>query len=271
MKRSYILPVWLWLLQALTGLALVLYVVIHSLDNATVLISRELYEDMLKLWHESLPHWFYLLMVAALVIAFIIHTLNGIRIASKPYKEIDKSWRHLSMMKHSGTTFWYLQVFTGSIIAIFGVWHLIVQHTGPATTTVDQSILRVNGPVFILYIIFAAALTFHSFNGIRAILIKLGFLTDKEKESILVGFLAVIFVVFFLLGAFSLGKFLLAPKPDEQNLNTKAAISFYSHKSNPGSSYPGAIAEGSCYPGFFYSDRPEPVLNSDDPVDEQRI
>jgi succinate dehydrogenase/fumarate reductase cytochrome b subunit len=265
MKRSYILPVWLWLLQALTGLALVLYVVIHTLDNATILISKELYEDMLRLWHESLPHWFYLIMVAALVIAFAIHTLNGIRIASKPYKEIDKSWRHLTMMKHSGTIFWYLQVFTGSMIAIFGVWHLIVQHTGDPTTTVDQSILRINPSVFIIYVIFAAALTFHSFNGIRSILIKLGFLTDKIKESILVGFLAFLFVVFFLLGAFSLAKFLLAPKPAELNLSTNAAISYYSDYSNPGSSYPGALAEGSCYPGFQIGDV------ASDPDGEQRI
>lgn len=211
MKRNYILPVWLWFLQAITGIALVIYVVIHSIDNATILISLDLYEDMLRLWHEILPTWFYFVMVACLITAFVIHALNGIRIASKPYKEIDKSWRHLTMMKHSGTWFWYLQVFTGSIIAIFGVWHLIVQHSAEATVTVAQSMMRVTPSVFVIYVIFAAALAFHSFNGIRSIFIKLGFLTDKHKEGILVGFMALLFVVFFLLGVFSMAKFLPSP------------------------------------------------------------
>ena len=139
-------------------------------------------------------------------------------------------------MKHSGTTMWYIQVFTGSTIAIFGVWHLIVQHAGPATTTAAQSMLRVTPTIFVLYIIFTAALMFHAFNGIRSICIKLGFMTDKAKESILVGFMALCFIVFFLAGVFSVAKFLPSPDITQLDSGNHAAVTDINNTPEPVSS-----------------------------------
>lgn len=224
MKRYITLPVWLWIVQAATGLLLVLYVVIHTIDNAMILLSDKAYEDMLALWHETLPHWFYILMVIGLIGLFILHAANGIRIASKPYKDIDVSWRHNVMMKHSGTWFWYTQVLTGSGIAMFAVWHLIVQHGTVATTTAAQSMLRVSPTVFIIYVIFLAAIMFHSFNGVRSVIIKLGFMTDKAREGVLIGILAILFVVFFLTGALSIAKFIPSPAFEQPNYIENSAV-----------------------------------------------
>ena len=195
------------MIQALTGLALVFYVIVHIIDNGFILVGSEAYEEALNLWH-SMPGWLYILMVIALIGIFAIHALNGIRIASKPYKNVDISWTHNLKLKHSGTIFWYMQVITGSLIAIFGIWHLIVQHSAEQTMFAAQSAARVNGIIFVIYLVFLAALLFHSFNGIRAILIKLGVMTEKAREAILIGLLALLFIVFFLIGAFSVGKFL---------------------------------------------------------------
>ncbi len=200
------------MIQALTGLALVLYVIVHTIDNAFILVSREAYEDMLNLWH-SIPGWLYTLMVIVLVGIFAIHALNGIRIASKPYKNIDISWTHNLKLRHSGTILWFAQVITGSLIAIFGIWHLIVQHSAEPTMFAAQSNARVNPTVFVIYLIFSAALMFHSFNGVRSILIKFGVMTEKAREAVLIGLMALLFIVFFLVGAFSMGKFLPSEEP----------------------------------------------------------
>lgn len=217
MKRSLPfslkLPVWLWVIQAATGLLLVLYVIIHTIDNATILVSQKLFEDMLAFWHETLPHWFYIIMVIGLVGIFLVHAFNGIRIASKPYKEIDLSWRHNVKLKHTGTTFWYVQVLTGSAIAMFGIWHLLVQHGTVATTTAAQSADRVSPVILFMYLVFLAALMYHSFNGCRSVLLKLGLATDKGKEGVLIGFMALLFIVFFSAGALSMAKFLPDPVP----------------------------------------------------------
>jgi fumarate reductase subunit C len=210
MKQAYLLAARLWIIQAVTGLSLVAYVVIHTLDNGMILVSPKAFEDMLKLWH-SIPRWFYVLMVLGLVAVILVHMANGIRIASKPYKQIDVSWFHNIKLKHSGTIFWFTQVISGSFIAIFAVWHLIVQHGADPTMTAAQSAARVTPVVFLVYLLFIAALMFHSFNGVRSVLVKFGIMTDKAKESLLVGLMALLFIVFFLLGAFSIGEFLAKP------------------------------------------------------------
>ncbi len=208
---KYKLPAWLWVIQVITGLLLVIYVIIHTIDNATILISQELYEHMLAFWHETIPGWIYILMVLGLVAIFLVHTFNGIRIASKPYKEIDLSWRHNLKLKHTGTAFWYTQVLTGSAIAMFGVWHLLVQHGTEATTTAVQSAERVSPVIFTMYLVFLAALMYHAFNGCRSVLLKLGLATDKGREGVLIGFMALLFIIFFSAGALSIAKFLPDP------------------------------------------------------------
>lgn len=200
------------MIQALTGLALVLWVIIHTVDNAFILVSREAYEKALHLWH-SIPGGIYSLMVIVLIGLFVIHMLNGIRIASKPYKNVDISWTHNLKLRHSGTVLWFAQVITGSMIAFFGIWHLIVQHTVEPTMYAAQSTARVNPTVFVIYLIFLAALLFHSFNGVRSVIIKFGVMTEKARESVLIGFMALLFIVFFIVGAFSMGKFLPSEEP----------------------------------------------------------
>jgi len=213
MKSSHLWPVWLWALQAVTGGLLVIYIIIHTVDNGMILLGQHEYEKMLAFWHETLPHWFYLLMVIGLTGIFILHMANGIRIASKPYKDIDVSWRHNVMLKHQGTIFWYAQVVSGSAIAMFAIWHLIVQHGIEATTTAAQSASRITPTVFIIYVLFLLAVMFHSFNGVRSVCLKLGLMTDKAKESVLVGFMMLLFIIFFFVGVLSMAKFL--PQPIE--------------------------------------------------------
>jgi succinate dehydrogenase/fumarate reductase cytochrome b subunit len=207
MNSKYRWATYLWLLQVLTGLALTLYIILHTIDNGAILISPEKFNEMLRFWHD-MPDWIYNTMVVGLVGVFILHMLNGIRIASKAYMKTDVSGKHLLMLKHPGTWFWFIQVLTGSIVAIFGGWHLIVQHSGHAVETAADSAENVTPLVFLIYIIFLGAAMFHSFNGIRSVMLKLGYATSKAKENILIGVMALLFVTFFVVGVASMAKFL---------------------------------------------------------------
>lgn len=247
MKLSKTWAVWLWALQAVTGLLLVVYIVIHTIDNATILLSEQAYEDMLDIWHGWLPGWFYLILVIGLSGIFLLHMMNGIRIASKPYGGIDVSWKHNVMLKHSGTMFWYAQVVSGSAIAIFGIWHLIVQHGNVATTTAMQSMTRVSPTVYIIYLLFLLAVMFHSFNGVRALIIKFGIMTDKAKEAVLVSVMAFLFIVFFIMGAASMSKFVPDPgqsvRGGETEMHPPAALE-ESNAPRPASELPGLTSGG---------------------------
>jgi succinate dehydrogenase/fumarate reductase cytochrome b subunit len=247
MKFSRTWAVWLWALQAVTGLLLVVYIVIHTIDNATILVSTQAYEDMLEIWHGWLPGWFYLLLVIGLVGVFLIHTMNGIRIASRPYRDFDISWKQNVMLMHTGTSLWYAQVVSGSAIAIFGIWHLIVQHGTESTTTALQSMMRVSPTVYIIYLLFLLAVTFHAFNGVRAIIIKFGIMTDKAKEGVLVSVMALLFIVFFVVGAASMAKFIPGPSEvaveEEAEMHSTAVLE-ESNTRRPASDLPGLMSGG---------------------------
>lgn len=211
MKNKHRWAAYLWVLQVVTGLALVLYIILHTIDNGMILISQEKFETILALWH-GLPGWLYYTMVFGLVLIFVLHMINGIRIASKAYRNADVSWKHLFMLKHQGTYFWFVQVLTGSAVAVFGIWHLIVQHDGPPTTTAAQSAANVTPVVFLIYVLFLAGVMFHSFNGIRSVLLKLGYMTSKTRDAILIGILSLFFLFFFIVGVTSMAKFLPGPE-----------------------------------------------------------
>lgn len=260
MKINHVWAAYLWILQVVTGLALTAYVVIHTIDNGAILLGQDKFDAMLHLWH-SMPKWFYGLMVFGLVLAFALHALNGIRIASKPYKQIDISFRHNFMLKHPGTTFWFTQVLTGSIIAIFATWHLINQHTGEPVNSAVQSAANVTPGVFLIYVILLAAVLFHAFNGIRSVLLKLGYMTSRQKEGILLGILGLLFLIFFVMGVASVAKFL----PDPETFDNPAVDSV-SHEQESDSDRDDEEASDG-------SDEDEPVddrtSNRDDEVQDE--
>ncbi|MBN2054882.1 hypothetical protein JW905_08165 [bacterium] len=199
--RKRWLHAWLWLLHIATGLGLCLYVVIHMIDVGTVLLGKDTYNSVAHLMEEGALSgvvWVVLLLVG---VGLIIHTLNGFRIASRPYREPGRMWRHLRGVKHRGTWFWIFQVITGSLLVAFLVIHYFVIHgVGGGTITFEATQARlVNCWYFLLYGATLFVLLYHTVNGFRSVLIKLGIATELAAENrllkIIYGVGALLFII----------------------------------------------------------------------------
>jgi succinate dehydrogenase/fumarate reductase cytochrome b subunit len=203
---SRALPGWLWLIQAVTGVGLAVFVFIHLLDVATIILGVEFFN---KFAHFLETGWFSVItrLVTWLVgIGLVVHALNGIRIASRPYLNAGLTWRHSRGIRHQGTWFWVFQVVTGGLIVFFASIHWFWIHAQDrAVVSFEKSIFRLSSNWQIaFYGFFLLFLLFHTMNGIRAVLLKTGFFTEKVKDARLTQAVLVVGAACLLLGLISL-------------------------------------------------------------------
>jgi succinate dehydrogenase / fumarate reductase cytochrome b subunit len=67
---------WAWLLHRLTGVAVLLFLLLHILDTALVLFGPELYDKIVKIYTNPV----FRVGEVGLAAAVLFHALNGIRI-----------------------------------------------------------------------------------------------------------------------------------------------------------------------------------------------
>ena len=67
---------WSWLFHRLTGIGVLLFLFIHILDTALVIVGREMYNRIIQIYRLPL----FGLGEIALFAAVLYHSLNGIRI-----------------------------------------------------------------------------------------------------------------------------------------------------------------------------------------------
>ena len=67
---------WAWMLHRLTGLGVLLFLFLHILDTALVLVGPEMYDKVVKIY----AHPVFRVGEVGLAAAVLYHALNGIRI-----------------------------------------------------------------------------------------------------------------------------------------------------------------------------------------------
>ena len=69
---------WAWLLHRLSGVAVLLFLLLHILDTGLVLFGPEIYDKVVKIY----VHPLFRVGEVGLAAAVIFHALNGIRITA---------------------------------------------------------------------------------------------------------------------------------------------------------------------------------------------
>jgi succinate dehydrogenase / fumarate reductase cytochrome b subunit len=95
---------WAWMLHRLTGLGVLLFLFVHILDTALILLGPQLYNRILQIYR--LP--FFGLCEIALFAAVLYHALNGIRIIVIDF------W--------PATTRYHKQIFLALMVVFLGVF-----------------------------------------------------------------------------------------------------------------------------------------------------
>lgn len=202
------LPMWLWITQLILGVGVVGFVLIEHLPGLSlIIINRKLFEDYSK-FLESFPPILINLTIIALFSAIIFHGIINLRTMSKIYRKPDQIASFVFRFNHNRTYYWIFQCFTGSLLAFFISIHLWITHAvAPGEKLVDFVKINArlgNNYYIIFYIAFLTILLYHALNGMRAALIKLGLVTTRKQEIFLTSLIVFLFVIFIVLGLFTL-------------------------------------------------------------------
>ena len=68
---------WAWIFHRVTGVGILLFLLIHILDTALILLGPNAYNHMVSLYKQP----FFRPMEVALLAAILYHSLNGVRIS----------------------------------------------------------------------------------------------------------------------------------------------------------------------------------------------
>lgn len=199
------LPMWLWVIQIIMGIGLVIFVLIEHLPGlSTIIIGRDIFDTYAEILDKFIPPLLLTLIIIALFAAIAIHGGINLRIISKIYRKPDQTISYATRFKHGHTFYWIFQCITGSLLAFFLIVHLWVTHMiAPGEKLVDfvKTNARLGNNWYILfYICFLSLLLYHALNGTRAVLIKLGLVTTKKEEFLTLGLVGLLFFSFLIIG-----------------------------------------------------------------------
>jgi succinate dehydrogenase/fumarate reductase cytochrome b subunit len=207
--KPSVLPMILWGTQLILGIGIVSFVLVEHLPGlSTIIIGKSFFESYTELLH-SFPELLINLVIIALFSAIAVHGFVNFRTIAKIYRKPDQALSYAVRFKHSHTWYWILQCITGSLLAFFVTVHFWITHMmiPPGEKLVDfiRTNTRLGNNWYILfYIGFLTFLLYHSLNGTRAVLVKLGIATTKKQEMLVIVLALLGFAFFGLLGLVTL-------------------------------------------------------------------
>jgi len=208
--RSTKLPMWLWVIQIIMGVGLVIYVLDEHLPGlSTIIIGRNIFDAYAEILDKFIPPFLLTLIIIALFAAIAIHGGINLRIISKIYRKPDQTISYAARFKHGHTFYWIFQCITGSLLAFFLIVHLWITHMMIAPGEKLVEFVRTNARLgnnwyILFYICFLSLLLYHALNGTRAVLVKLGIVTTKKEELLMIGIIGLLAFAFLSLGLITL-------------------------------------------------------------------
>ncbi|KAA6227329.1 fumarate reductase cytochrome b subunit [Campylobacter sp. LR291e] len=215
-KKSRI-PARLDFIQSATGLFLGLFMWIHMIFVSTILVSEEFFNSVvhileLKFVYDN-PVMSYVtsFLAACVLIIFIIHACLAMRKFPINYRQYQILRTHTKKMKHSDTSLWWVQAFTGFIMFFLGSAHLVIIITNADKITGELSGARVvNHFMWLFYIVLLLCVEFHGSIGLYRLCVKWGWFEGKDAKQSRKKLKAakwIIGIIFLVLGILSLAAF----------------------------------------------------------------
>lgn len=183
-------PARLDLAQSLTGLALGLFMWVHLLLVASILLGEDamwqvtllLEADFLTKEPGGLPV-LVSLAVAGVGALFVLHAALAIRKFPNSWKQYVTFRSHVKMMKHRDTTLWLTQVVTAFVMFFLGSVHLWVMFTNPDNIGPYASADRFwTGQMWPLYLVLLFAVELHGAVGLYRLAVKWGVFDGKDPR-----------------------------------------------------------------------------------------
>jgi fumarate reductase subunit C len=181
-KKKSRLPARLDFLQSGTGLVLCLFVWVHIVLDASIILGPRAFnwvsKNMELAFLSDTGHGYPIAVFFAVFIVFflfIVHALLGIRKFPISWKQHRIIKDQMAMMRHQDTNLWYIQVLTGFIMLFAGPVHLYTMLTHPGSIDPYLSAGRVlGGNMWFIYLILLVCAVLHGNIGLYRLCMKWG-------------------------------------------------------------------------------------------------
>ncbi len=187
-------PARLDVLQSATGLALALFMLVHTLFAATILFGVGTMEALAQalegrhLFGRSMP-----LMVIVVTLAifglFITHAVLAARKLPASHRELSALRDALRGMRHSDSNLWAVQSVTGVLLLFFATAHLLSVLFNPDALGPLESAQQVwQGRMGLLYLVLLPATELHVGIGLYRLAMKWGWFPHTHTAAARRGF-----------------------------------------------------------------------------------
>jgi fumarate reductase subunit C len=215
-KKSRI-PARLDFLQSATGLVLALFISFHILFESSILFGKDAMYKLTKMF-EGEPFIeggepLIISMLAFIIFSiFILHAFIAMRKFPSSYKEYQRYRTHSSMLKHSDTNLWFIQISSGFVMFFLGSIHLNTMMTQPANIGPYASADRIYSDVaWPMYFMLLVSVILHAGVGIYRLIIKWGWFDGSNPRANRIKskkVTQIVVIVYLFLGIISLGTYI---------------------------------------------------------------
>lgn len=182
------MPARLDLLQSLSGLFLAVFMWGHMFLVASILLGKDAMYVVTRFFE---GYYFfgksYPILVATIVavvfFVFIVHALLAMRKFPGNYREYRTMRRHQRSIRHTDTSLWFIQAYTGFAMFFLGSVHLYIMLTSADQIGPYASADRVwSEYMWPLYLLLLFAVEFHGGIGLYRLAVKWGWFQGADAE-----------------------------------------------------------------------------------------
>lgn len=225
-KRKSRIPARLDFLQSATGLVLALFIVLHLIFEASILLGKDAMYALTKffeadfIFEDGEP-----LIISALAfgifVLFILHALIAMRKFPASYREYQHYKVHRKLLNHSDTNLWFIQISTGFIMFFLGSIHLYIVMTQPEKIGPFASADRIYSDVmWPMYLLLLVSVVLHAGVGVYRLIIKWGWFDGKDPRKHrqrAKKIIRAVVVFYMVLGIVSLGTYMKIGYEHQEN------------------------------------------------------
>ena len=173
-------PARLDLLQSSSGLVLGLFMWLHMLFVASILLGNDAMWTVARFFEgyfffgRSLP-WLVSAFVATVFSLFVLHAWLALRKFPTQWRQHAAFWRHMRALRHEDTFLWFVQVITGFAMFFLAPVHLYLMLAHPELIGPYESADRVwSGRMWPLYLVLLFLVEVHGGIGLYRLAVKWG-------------------------------------------------------------------------------------------------
>lgn len=173
-------PARLDLAQSTTGLLLGLFLGVHLLLDAAILIGPQAADVVARAFEGAYlfaqpQAWIISVVALVLALLVVVHAALALRKLPGNTAQLRAYRQHAGRMRHADTTLWWLQALTGFALFFLVAPHLLQAMLTPADIGAQPSARRIVHELMVVYYaVFLPVVVLHAAVGVHRVLLKWG-------------------------------------------------------------------------------------------------